>query len=107
MVPAPISEAGELDVEGMIARMNARARLVRLVNVSNALGTSNQVQNIIASPSHLEAQAISDTLSFDITGNAYWFISEDAPWMTLSQLNGTGNATIQVYCTPNPDASSR
>lgn len=66
-----------------------------------------QVQNIIASPSHLEAQAVGDTLSFDITGNAYWFISEDAPWITLSQLNGTGNATIQVYCTPNPDASSR
>lgn len=66
-----------------------------------------QVQNIIASPSHLEAQAVGDTLSFDITGNAYWFISEDAPWITLSQLNGTGNATIQVYCPPNPDASSR
>lgn len=48
VVPAPISEAGELDVEGMIALMNARTRLVGLVHVSNALGTINPVQTIIA-----------------------------------------------------------
>jgi cysteine desulfurase/selenocysteine lyase len=47
VVPAPISAAGELDVEGMVALMNARTRLVGLVHVSNALGTINPVKTII------------------------------------------------------------
>ncbi|HWT14161.1 MAG TPA: cysteine desulfurase [Patescibacteria group bacterium] len=47
VVPAPITEAGELDVEGMIALMNARTRLVGLTHVSNALGTINPVKRII------------------------------------------------------------
>jgi cysteine desulfurase/selenocysteine lyase len=48
VVPAPITDTGELDVEGMIALMNARTRLVGLVHVSNALGTINPVPTIVA-----------------------------------------------------------
>ncbi len=47
VVPAPITDTGELDVEGMIALMNARTRLVGLTHVSNALGTINPVRRII------------------------------------------------------------
>ena len=48
VVPAPITEAGELDVEGMIKLMSPRTKLVGLVHVSNALGTINPVHTIIA-----------------------------------------------------------
>jgi cysteine desulfurase/selenocysteine lyase len=48
VVPAPITDTGELDVEGMIALMNERTQLVGLVHVSNALGTINPVATIIA-----------------------------------------------------------
>ncbi len=48
VVPAPITASGELDVEGMVALMNERTRLVGLVHVSNALGTIIPVQTIIA-----------------------------------------------------------
>jgi len=48
VVPAPITETGELDVDGMIALMNERTRLVGLTHVSNALGTINPVERIIA-----------------------------------------------------------
>ncbi|MBL0028855.1 MAG: cysteine desulfurase [Rhodanobacteraceae bacterium] len=47
VVPAPITETGELDVDGMVALMNARTRLVGLTHVSNALGTINPVERII------------------------------------------------------------
>ena len=47
VVPAPITETGELDVDGMVALMNARTRLVGLTHVSNALGTINPVKRII------------------------------------------------------------
>ena len=48
VVPAPITDTGELDVEGMVALMNERTQLVGLVHVSNALGTINPVAAIIA-----------------------------------------------------------
>ncbi|MBI2397172.1 MAG: cysteine desulfurase [Xanthomonadales bacterium] len=48
VVPAPITASGELDVEGTVALMNPRTRLVGLVHVSNALGTVNPVAEIIA-----------------------------------------------------------
>ncbi|MBK6725833.1 MAG: cysteine desulfurase [Xanthomonadales bacterium] len=48
VVPAPITASGEIDFEGMVALMNERTRLVGLVHVSNALGTINPVQTIIA-----------------------------------------------------------
>ena len=48
VVPAPITDTGELDVEGTVALMNERTQLVGLVHVSNALGTINPVATIIA-----------------------------------------------------------
>jgi len=47
VVPAPITDRGELDVDGMIALMNSRTRLVGLTHVSNALGTINPIKTII------------------------------------------------------------
>lgn len=47
VVPAPITNRGELDVDGMIALMNSRTRLVGLTHVSNALGTINPIKTII------------------------------------------------------------
>lgn len=47
VVAAPITAQGELDIDGTIAAMNARTRLVGLVHVSNALGTINPVKTIV------------------------------------------------------------
>ena len=45
---APITDAGELDVEGFRSRLTARTKLVALVHVSNALGTINPVSELVA-----------------------------------------------------------
>lgn len=45
---APINDAGELIVEELESLLGPRTRLVALVHVSNALGTINPVQRIIA-----------------------------------------------------------
>lgn len=65
------------------------------------------VLNLQVSPEHLQAAVIGDTLHFNIGSNTYWFISEDAPWLNISQLNGTGDATVQVTCIPNPSSQAR
>lgn len=45
---APISDAGELDLPGFEACLNERTRLVAVVHLSNALGTINPVQELVA-----------------------------------------------------------
>ncbi len=47
VIAAPITARGELDVDGTLALMTPRTRLVGLTHVSNALGTINPVQTII------------------------------------------------------------
>ncbi|MCB9289467.1 MAG: T9SS type A sorting domain-containing protein [Lewinellaceae bacterium] len=66
-----------------------------------------RVLNLAVTPNHLEAAAAGETLYFDIQSNAYWSIPEDASWLNVSQINGTGNAAIAVTCTPNPNATPR
>lgn len=45
---APITDAGELDIEGFERLLGERTRLVAIVHVSNALGTINPVKHLIA-----------------------------------------------------------
>jgi cysteine desulfurase/selenocysteine lyase len=53
VVAAPVHEDGRLDMDSLRQRMNARTKLIAVVQVSNALGTVNPVAEIIA-----EARAI-------------------------------------------------
>jgi cysteine desulfurase/selenocysteine lyase len=45
---APITDAGELDIEGFERLLGERTRFVALVHLSNALGTINPVKHLIA-----------------------------------------------------------
>lgn len=46
VVAAPVTDAGELDMDGFAARLNDRTKIVSVVHVSNALGTVNPVEEI-------------------------------------------------------------
>jgi cysteine desulfurase/selenocysteine lyase len=48
VIPAPITRAGELDRAEFTARLGKRTKIVALAHVSNALGTVNPVQELIA-----------------------------------------------------------
>ncbi len=48
VIPAPITETGELDREGFTACLNENTKIVALGHVSNALGTINPLQDLIA-----------------------------------------------------------
>ena len=47
-VAAPVNDDGSLDLDGLLARLNERTRLVALTHVSNTLGTVNPVGEVIA-----------------------------------------------------------
>jgi len=42
----PITDSGELDMDGFARKLNARTRIVSMVHVSNALGTINPVEQV-------------------------------------------------------------
>lgn len=44
---APLTQAGELDLDGFQALLNDRTRLIALVHLSNALGTLNPIRRVI------------------------------------------------------------
>ena len=48
LVPAPITDAGELDLEAFDRLLTERTRIVAFVHVSNALGTVNPARELIA-----------------------------------------------------------
>ena len=48
VVPIPVSDAGELDLEALDGLLDERVKFVSIVHVSNALGTVNPVAEIIA-----------------------------------------------------------
>ncbi len=48
VVAAPVTDAGELDLAALRARIGARTRLIAVTWVSNVLGTVNPVEEIVA-----------------------------------------------------------
>lgn len=47
LVPVPVTEAGDVDMDAFDALLDERVRFVSMVHVSNALGTVNPVEDII------------------------------------------------------------
>ena len=48
VIPAPITETGELDRDGFTACLNSNTKIVALGHISNALGTINPLHDLIA-----------------------------------------------------------
>ena len=65
------------------------------------------VLNVLVDPVQLQAKAAGDSLAFHIRANTYWFISNDAPWLGISQFDGVTDTTVLVTCAPNPDPTPR
>ena len=47
VVAAPVTDAGELDLDALVERINDRTRMIAVVWVSNVLGTVNPVHDIV------------------------------------------------------------
>ena len=60
LVAVPITRTGELDMEAFHRLLNDRTRIVAVVHVSNALGTINPVQDIIAAAHNVGALVLLD-----------------------------------------------
>ena len=60
LVAVPITLTGELDMEAFHRLLNDRTRIVAVVHVSNALGTINPVQDIIAAAHNMGALVLLD-----------------------------------------------
>ncbi len=60
VVPAPVTDAGELDWEGFKARLGPRTKMVAIAHVSNVLGTINPVHDIVRAAHEAGAPVLLD-----------------------------------------------
>ncbi len=60
LVVAPINERGELDIDGFMALFSERVAFVAIAHVSNALGSINPVDKIIAEAKQREVPVLLD-----------------------------------------------
>jgi len=59
------------------------------------------------SPAVREVSAPKGITTFFITSNADWTITENAPWLDVATLSGTGNKTLKVNFEANASGSTR
>jgi photosystem II stability/assembly factor-like uncharacterized protein len=45
--------------------------------------------------------------TFDITSNTNWTVTSSQPWLSVGNINGSGNATITLTAQANPAATNR
>ena len=60
VVPVPISDAGEIDLDALDALLDERVQLVAVNHVSNALGTVNPIKDIIRRAKSVGARILVD-----------------------------------------------
>jgi cysteine desulfurase/selenocysteine lyase len=60
LVPAPVTDSGELDIDEFDRLLSEKTRIVALTHVSNALGTINPVQSLVAKAHEAGAVALID-----------------------------------------------
>lgn len=58
-------------------------------------------------PTSLSAGAVSNSVSFNIVGDALWTAKSNQSWATLSDATGGGNKTITVSLSDNTNEASR
>ena len=92
---------------------DSEGRLIKVLNDDGALVEYYDYHYVTGAPVELEMpvlgldvefldfQAGSDGLSFSITSNTSWTITEDCSWLSLSQASGSGDGSVTVYATDN------
>lgn len=60
VVPIPITDQGEIDLEAFDALLDERVRLIAINHVSNALGTINPVETVITKAKQIGARVLVD-----------------------------------------------
>ncbi|WP_075185278.1 aminotransferase class V-fold PLP-dependent enzyme [Teredinibacter haidensis] len=60
LIPIPVSEKGEIDLQAFAALLDSRVKIVSIGHVSNALGTINPVKDIIAEAKKIGAKVFVD-----------------------------------------------
>lgn len=60
VIPIPITDRGEIDLDAFDALLDERVRLIAINHVSNALGTINPIETIIAKAKQIGARVLVD-----------------------------------------------
>jgi len=63
-------------------------------------------KTLSVTPSNQDVGLEAGSITFTISSNTNWTVSDDADWLTVTPVSGNGNATITVTFVANPMAAS-
>jgi beta-galactosidase len=91
---------GKLTVRAAAGGINTKINFLHLTRIDSV--------SLTISKNQVEIQSCADTTSnFFITSNTSWSIVSNQPWLTADINSGTGNATITISATANPEIAAR
>ncbi len=69
--------------------------------------TQSESSLLTVIPSNRNVSYVADKITFAVTSNVNWSVSDDAAWLTVSPSSGSGNGTLTAVYTENTTASQR
>lgn len=89
------------------SELNAEKTIDGTNSIVNYLNTPYQELNLSVTPSIIDVASDAGNVSFSISSNTNWTVSDDADWLTLETSGGNGNTTLSVTFSANSVPSLR
>jgi hypothetical protein len=114
LTTSPSSGANNANVTVTVAANSSTSARIGTITISGGELTRTITVTQSAAPTALMVSSTtlafgsgSGSTSLSVSANVSWSVSDDAAWITLSPISGSGDATVTVSVTANPLASSR
>jgi hypothetical protein len=69
--------------------------------------TQDGIKILTVTPYDQKTESDAGSVTFDISSNTSWTVSDDASWLSVNPVSGTGNGTITASIAENTSASPR
>ncbi|MDD2229055.1 MAG: BACON domain-containing protein, partial [Candidatus Cloacimonetes bacterium] len=93
---------GTLASQSFIVTSSAYSNIQSRYPVGSEIGNS-----LTVNPTNINIGHQSGSTTFSITSNVSWTVNESISWLSISPSSGSGNNTIAINYTANPDITSR
>jgi hypothetical protein len=111
---SPTSGSGNGTITATYAANTSSSSRSATITVSGTGTVSQQVTvtqggltALSVTPTNRDVTSAGGSVTFDISSNTSWVVSDDAPWLTISPASGIGNGTITASYSANTSPSAR
>jgi len=110
----PVSGSGNGTITATFTANTMTSPRIATITISGTEASSQQVtvtqgemKFLTVTPSNQNVEPAAGSTTFRISSNTSWTITDDAGWLTINPVSGTGNRTVTATFTANTLTSSR